>query len=157
MALPSESLTLAELRRFSLAQLEELYCEPTSSLEVPTVAFEGLHLAWLDTPEARHPLLRPIIYLGFAAAPFCVDFERSCWSFLGRRLKMGRFEARIGPSRWRKTDTICLHYEASRLPGPIKGLLYDEVKPLSDSLCLGLGGINKSEGRGECFYFALSR
>jgi hypothetical protein len=34
-------------------------------------------------------------------------------------------------------------------------LLYDEVKMLSPSLCLGIGGINAARGRGDHFFFAL--
>ncbi|PKN31442.1 MAG: hypothetical protein CVU63_23915, partial [Deltaproteobacteria bacterium HGW-Deltaproteobacteria-20] len=62
-----------------------------------------------------------------------------------------------GPSRWRDTQTIRLHYHPSRLPGAVRTFLYDEVKPLTESLCLGIGGINAPRGRGEQFLFSLER
>jgi hypothetical protein len=40
---------------------------------------------------------------------------------------------------------------------PRLGLLYDEVKPLSEDLCLGMGGVNRGPGEGELFFFALVR
>lgn len=64
---------------------------------------------------------------------------------------------RVGPSRWRDTEAVTLHYERSRLPAPIRGVLYDEVKPLTDTICLGLGGINAERGDGDQFFFALER
>jgi hypothetical protein len=60
-----------------------------------------------------------------------------------------------GRSRWRDTETVRLHYEVSRLPGPVRAVLYDEVKVLSPSLCLGIGGINAARGRGDHFFYAL--
>ncbi len=151
-----EKVTLAELRRYPLAQLEKCYAE-RRPVAVPLGYYRGTHLRWLDTPGASHPLLRPVVDLLFRRTPFGVDFERERWFFFRRGLGMGRFAAQIGPSRWRDTDTVRLTYDRSRLPSPVRRLLYDEVKPLSDSLCLGLGGINAETGRGEYFFFALHR
>ena len=72
-------------------------------------------------------------------------------------LRIGHFEPSVGPSRWRNTDTIGLHYEISRLPGPIKRVLYDEVKRLDEATCLGIGGENEGPGKGDHFWFALER
>ncbi|RLB64117.1 MAG: hypothetical protein DRI90_05395 [Deltaproteobacteria bacterium] len=151
-----DELTLAELRRYSLAQLEELYAQPRP-VTVPRGHYQGTHLQWLDTKGARHRLLWPVVDLLFRRTPFGVDFEKERWFFFRRGLGMGRFATQIGPSRWRDTETLRLTYDRSRLPWPLRPLLYDEVKPLSDSLCLGLGGINAESGRGEYFYFALQR
>jgi hypothetical protein len=151
-----DQLTLAELRHHSLAQLEELYAEQRP-VTVPLGFYRGTHLKWLDTAGARHRLLRPVVDLLFRRTPFGVDFERKRWFFFQRGLGMGRFAAQVGPSRWRDTETVRLTYDRSRLPWPIRRLLYDEVKPLSDSLCLGLGGVNAETGQGEYFYFALER
>lgn len=58
------------------------------------------------------------------------------------------------PSRWRDTQTLQLHYDLTRLP--FRGQLYDEVKPLSETLCLGLGGLNRQpEKEGDLFFFLL--
>ncbi|MBF0353458.1 MAG: hypothetical protein HQM11_20695, partial [SAR324 cluster bacterium] len=64
---------------------------------------------------------------------------------------MGKFRSEIHPSRWRSAMVVGLHYESSQLPGFIRNLLYDEVKPLSETLCLGIGGFNRDKGEGDHF------
>lgn len=150
----TNAISLARLRRCTLAELEVLYVAERP-VAMPTGCYRGVHLAWLDTPGARHPVIRPLQHLGFRVTPFGVDFTAHRWFFFHRRLGVGRFTARVGPSRWRDTNTIRLHYDPSRLPGPLRALLYDEIKPLSSTLCLGIGGINAPRGRGDHFFFAL--
>ena len=70
---------------------------------------------------------------------------------------LAAFEARVERSRWRETDSVVLRYEGSRLPGALRRLLYDEVKPLGEGLVLGIGGGNDGPGRGDHFFFALER
>ena len=147
-------LSLARLVQCRVAELEALYVEPRP-VSVPRGCYRGVHLAWLDTPGARHPVIRPLQHLGFRLLPFGVDFIRHRWFFFHPTLGIGRFVAEAGRSRWRDTETVRLHYEVSRLPGPVRTLLYDEVKVLSPSLCLGIGGINAPRGRGDHFFFAL--
>ena len=147
-------ITLARRLRCSVAELEALYTEPRP-VSVPAGIFRGVHLAWLDTPGARHPVIRPLQHLGFRLAPWGIDFTTQRWFFFHRQLAAGRFTADVGTSRWRATETVRLRYDVSRLPGPLRALLYDEVKPLSATLCLGLGGINAPRGRGDHFFFAL--
>ncbi len=150
-----EEITLFELQRCGLAELEALYVEQRP-IRLPAGCYRGVHLAWLDTPGSRHPVIRPLQYLGFRLAPFGIDFSGGRWFFFHRSLAIGRFIAQPGPSRWRATDTVCLYYDVSRLPRSLRTLLYDEVKPLSTSLCLGIGGINAPRGRGDHFFFALA-
>ena len=150
----AQAITLARLRQCTLAELEGIYAAPRP-VGVPAGVFRGIHLAWLDTPGARHPLIRPLQYVGFQLTPFGIDFGARLWFFFDQRLAVGRFTADVGASRWRDTDTVRLRYEVSRLPRPLRALLYDEVKPLSSTLCLGLGGINAPRGRGDHFFFAL--
>jgi hypothetical protein len=149
----SDAVTLERLRLCSLAELEALYSTPRP-VGVPNGILRGVHLAWLDT-GARHPVLRLLLYLGFRLTPFGIDFTAHRWFFFHRRLAAGRFTADVGASRWRDTDTVRLCYDVSRLPGPLRAWLYDEVKPLSSTLCLGIGGINAPRGRGDHFFFAL--
>lgn len=153
-----QTLETSALRAMNLAELEETY-RAGDELPVPRGRFRGEVLLRLDNEGARHPLWRALEVLMFEVAPFGVDFDARRWFFAGQpRLAIGGFEPRPGPSRWRSTTTIGLHYQsASRLPGPIRALLYDEVKPLSDSLCLGLGGINAERGKGDHFFFLLER
>ena len=148
------SLSLARLVQCSVAELEALYVE-SHPVSVPSGCYRGVHLTWLDTPGARHPVIRPLQHLGFRLLPFGVDFIRHRWFFFHPTLGIGRFVAEAGRSRWRDTETVRLHYEVSRLPGPVRAVLYDEVKVLSPSLCLGIGGINAPRGRGDHFFFAL--
>jgi hypothetical protein len=93
----------------------------------------------------------------FKWTPFGVDFDTRLWFFWHAALAAGRFEPRPGRSRWRDTEAVGLHYHVSRLPGPVRGVLYDEVKPLSADLCLCIGGINAPRGQGDHFFFALQR
>jgi len=148
-------MELSDLKTLDLSELEELY-ESVGEIEVPTGIFRGTLLNWLPVPEGQAPLLRPLIWLGFDLSPFGVDFDARRWFFLFERSpRVGRFEPVVARSRWRDTEAVRLHYEVSRLPRFLRSNLYDEVKPLSDRLCLGIGGVNADRGKGEQFFFAL--
>ncbi len=143
------------LEKLTLDELEALYREaPLGPL--PAGCFSGRMLHMLGTPGARRPLVRAVDWLLFDAPRYGIDFERRRWWFLHPRLAAGHFEVTRGRSRWRETETLRLTYQRSRLPRPIRALLYDEVKPLSPSLCLGLGGIDAERGEGDHFFFALT-
>ncbi len=154
-AAPPEDLQLFHLQRMSVEQLEELYAHP-QEIAVPAGRFKGAHLQRLPAARARGPLW-PLVEGLFKYPPYYVDFDRADWVFFSRPLAVGRFEACVEASRWRETQAVCLHYGRSRLPGLIRRLFYDEVKPLSPDLCLGLGGLNDDRGRGDLFFFALYR
>lgn len=124
---------------------------------MPKGVFRGRHLSWLDTPAARDPILRPVEDLFFARLPWWLDFDRQQWFWFARALGVGHFHPSVGPSRWRDTETLRLLYDDRRLPGFVNAWLYDEVKPLGDELCLGLGGISGPRDRGDQFFFALER
>ena len=147
-------ITLSRLRSASLDELERLFVE-TRPLAVPAGCYRGHHLAW--TAVGRRSPWRPLLALAFEHTPFGVDFDRRLWFFWHRRLAAGRFEPRVVPSRWRATDAVGLFYDSSRLPAPVKGRLYDEVKPLSPNLCLALAGLNRPRGLGDLFFVALER
>jgi len=70
---------------------------------------------------------------------------------------MGHFQTQVGESRWRDTDAVSLRYQRSRLPRFVRDVLYDELKPLSADLVLGIGGINQDRGAGDHFFFALEK
>jgi len=148
--------SLAKLKQCSLAELEELYAAQRH-VAIPEGCFRGSHLARLPNPGARKPITRISQSIAFDALPYGVDFRSCLWFFLHPRLQIGRFAPTVARSRWRDTDTVALSYHVSRLPPPIRGLLYDEVKPLSETLCLGLGGLNRDRDRGDHFFFALER
>jgi hypothetical protein len=145
---------LDELKRATLPELEAIYAAPRP-IELPHGRFFGTVLHRLDNRGAHHPLLRGLEWVGFEALAFGVDFDRRLWFFTRRGIQMGRFMPSIGRSRWRDTDTVRLRYDVSRAPRFVTRGLYDEVKPLSSTLCLGLGGVNAATGFGDHFFFAL--
>jgi hypothetical protein len=144
------SVSLEALRGASLDELELLYAESAAG-PAPSGRWRGETLRYLTVPRWA----RVVDFLLFDAPPFGIDFDRRCWWFVRPWLAAGRFDASLGDSRWRGTQTLRLDYGASHLPGPVRRLLYDEVKPLGAELCLGLGGIKADAGRGEHFFFAL--
>ena len=150
------STTLDDLRRASLDELEALFRAPREPRR-PAGCYRGHHLVRLDNVGARDPAIWLGQTLGFRLFPFGVDFDLDHWFFFHPRLAAGRFTASIGPSRWRDTEAVTLHYGVSRLPRWVRGALYDEVQPLSDRLILGLGGTNAERGLGDHFFFALER
>ncbi len=148
--------TLEQLRSAALSRLESLWARPVE-LPAPRGAYWGHVLMRIDHATSRRRLWRLSQTLAFEWAPFGIDFDRRLWFFFHPRLAVGRFEPRVGRSRWRDTDAIGLHYDVSGLPRGVRGVLYDEVKPLSERRLLGIGGINAERGRGDHFFFALER
>jgi hypothetical protein len=149
-------VSFADLVAATRDELESLYAG-TGAIELPRGTYEGRHLLWLDTPAARHHVLRPVEELFFARLPWFIDFDRGFWFWFDRRLPVGHFSASVGPSRWREAETIRMLYDDWRLPGFVNQWLYDEVKPLGPQLGLGMGGISARRGVGEQFFFALRR
>lgn len=142
------------LRTLSRQDLEQLYLGP-GPVAAPRGRFVGQVLCWLDSRAARSWGWRLATRLLFERSAFGIDFERRQWFFWHPALSMGRFAARVAPSRWRQTQTVVLEYHGSALPGLVRRHLYDEVKPLSDTVCLGIGGVNAPRGEGELFFFLL--
>jgi hypothetical protein len=145
--------TLAALCESSLAALEDLYRVAPLGPR-PRGRFRGRVLARVDGPLAQSWRGRAIV-APFAHLPFGIDFTSAVWFFVRPWMRMGRFRMERGRSRWRDAEVLRLEYDGSHLPHAVRGLLYDEVKPLDDRLCLGLGGINAGVGTGDLFFFAL--
>jgi len=144
---------LTDLRESSLASLEALYrIAPIGPR--PRGRFRGHVVAHVDSPLARSRS-GAVILASFEHVPFGIDFTSCTWFFFRPWLRIGRFRMEFGRSRWRDAEVLRLEYDVSRLPRPVRGSLYDEVKPLSETLCLGLGGINAGPGKGDLFFFAL--
>ena len=144
------AMNLDELRAMSLDELESLYEKAPMEPE-PSGRTRGVVLRYL----ASVPWVRALDWLMFGAPPFGVDFETRTWWFFQPRFRLGHFLASVGPSRWRETRTMRLNYCVSLLPEPVRVFLYDEIKPIGDGLCLGIGGVNRERGEGEHFFFAL--
>jgi hypothetical protein len=151
---PHVAGALRELLSLGLPALERIYVE-TELGPSPRGRFRGVTIARLDNRGARRPLTRAAQWLGFELLPYGIDFDAATWFFVTPAVRIGRFEARRGRSRWRPTSAIRLHYDPSRLPRRVRALLYDEVKPLTERLVLGLGGLDAEAGDGDHFFFAL--
>src|SRR5207248_11595871 len=121
--------TFDHLRHASPDELEQIYAGAASG-EPPRGSYRGLVLHHMNNRGARRPLAVAADWLLFDAPPFGIDFDERRWWFLRPAWRVGRFTAAPGRSRWRDTDTLRLEYQVSRLPAPIRDLLYDEVKPL---------------------------
>lgn len=146
------AISIQALRSSSLAELERVYREAAPG-PLPKGTFSGKVLHRIDSPFARS-MSGSAVAWPFERLSFGVDFIAGAWFFLHPGLRLGHFRATSGPSRWRDTQTLQLHYDLSRLP--FREQLYDEVKPLSETLCLGLGGLNRQpEAEGDLFFFLL--
>lgn len=122
--------------------------------ERPQGSWVGRHLGFLDTRGARRLDVRALDTLLFVWPRWGIDFDRRLWWFVDPRIATGRFRIERGPSRWRDAEVLRLVYDVSRLP--IRGVLYDEIKPLAGGRVLGIGGTNHDRGLGDHFWFELS-
>lgn len=156
MANPSGRTSgLNDLRGRSLGALEDMY-RAAPLAPMPRGLFRGRVLMPVDSPLARSARGRMTL-MPFARTPIWgIDFTRHAWFFVSPRYRIGRFRAELGPSRWRDADVLRLTYDVSRLPHLIRRGLYDEIKPLGEGLCLGLGGLNAERGAGDLFFFELT-
>ena len=155
MAVP---MTPDQVRVLPLAELERTYERPAAApLALPRGVWQGEFLCYVDAAGARRAWVQFLDGLAFERTPFGVDFDTRAWWFFRPDLRIGHFEVSTGPSLWRNTETLRLRYQRSYLPGFVKRRLYDEIKPLSDSALLGLGGLNQHRGEGDHFFFLLSK
>ena len=100
------------------------------------------------------------VTLGTNVTPFGITFNADAtgiWYFFNPTLAVGNFAMRAEASQWRKTQCVTLNYETAALPGPVRDILYDEVRVLSENHCLGIGGFKGPAGDGDNFYFLLTR
>src|SRR5689334_20182323 len=136
-----------ELDGRSLEELEGIFAGAPGG-PAPSGCFEGRFLRWTDAPGARALHVRAVDSLLFRALRFGVDFDAGAWWFVHPRALVGAFRVTSARSRWRDADVLRLEYDESRLPAPIRGYLYDEVRPLDERTLLGIGGVNRGRGDG---------
>lgn len=145
-----------QLLAMSVHELDEIYIA-APLLPCPTGRYRGTLLRWLPPAcKLRNAPFVALEFVGFQLLPWGIDFDTTRWWVGAQCLQGGLFEAIPGPSRWRDTDAQQLHYSKDWLPFARK-YLYDEVKPLDDRRCLGIGGINAPRGVGDHFYYLLER
>jgi hypothetical protein len=138
--------------RAALDALERSFTE-CELAPLPTGLVQGRFLGYVDSIGARRAHVRVMDGLLFRALRWGLDLDDRRWWFERPRIAAARFRIVEGPSRWRDTRVLQLHYDVSRLP--FRGVLYDEVKPLADGRILGLGGIDAPRGEGDHFFFEL--
>jgi hypothetical protein len=139
--------------RPSLASLEARFIEGELA-PLPSGLVVGRFLGFVSSRGAARPIVRALDTICFRAVRWGLDLDRQRWWFEHARLATAHFRIEEGPSRWRPTRVLRLHYDVSRLP--IRGVLYDELKPLPDGRILGLGGVNAERGEGDHFFFDLA-
>jgi len=152
-------MDIGYLKNCSLAQLEELYLQKVE-ISIPKVGnYRGTYLKRLDNPGANGKFNLITQWALFDLTPFGLNFfsDYGDWYFFHPSLAMGKFIPRRERSRWRDTETITLDYQTSRLPKPVRSILYDEIRPLSENILLGIGGLNAGQGVGDHFFFAIER
>lgn len=152
-------MTLQELKEKSLSELESIYQNPFPQQQPPPGIYKGTWLKRINSTGAKNPLFMVPQWFLFDVLPYGIEFTNKggIWFFMNPALRIGRFSSNIGPSRFRNTECTRMFYNESDVPSPISRLLYDEVKVLSPSLLLGLGGMNFEKGEGDHFYFALHK
>lgn len=150
---------LSELLTWRIEELEALYRDSPLLALPQRGTYRGVYLKRLNNPGANGRSYRWFQWAMFDLTPFGLNFHDGWgdWYFFHPALAVGKFVPRSERSRWRDTPTHTLNYESSRLPAPARRVLYDELKPLSDELMLGLGGVNAGRDQGDHFFFALQR
>ena len=140
-----------DLRHASFAEL----CEVLS--DAPCAPWPGgvWRGTWLMPWPERSRAVTLLNHLIFDVTPYGIDLDRAAWWFVHPRARIARFTASLGPSRFVASDIVRLEYAVSALPRPLRGILYDEVKPLGPELMLGIGAIDRAPGVGERFLFQL--
>ena len=152
-------MDISYLKNCDLARLEELYLQKVDIAIPQSGAYQGTYLKRLDNPGANNSFNVVLQWAMFDLTPFGLNFfsDHGDWYFFHPSLAMGKFIPRRERSRWRDTETITLNYETSRLPKPIRSMLYDEIRPLSENIMLGIGGLNADKDKGDLFFFAIER
>lgn len=149
-------MNLADLQTMDRAALEALYVS-TPLLPLPAGQFRGAALKRIPFVGWDVCFTRVIELVAFDLMPWGIDLDSRSWYFFCRCLQIAHFNATPGPSRWRATDAIALDYSVSGLPWFLRNYLYDEIKPLSNDLCLGIGGSKYPAGVGDHMFFGIER
>lgn len=158
---------IAEFRGKPAAELNSIFAGGGEAMLPRQGSYRGTWLRRIENAGTYKPFNLISQWLMFEITPFGITFNSDAtgiWYFFDPTLAVGNFIMRLEDSRWAlpsqrpaATQCVTLNYETSALPGPVRGILYDEVKVLSDKHCLGIGGFKGPAGEGDNFYFLLTR
>jgi hypothetical protein len=150
----------ADFRAKSLSQLETLFMQPAPLAYPVPGNYAGKWLKRIENAGTYKPFNLISQWLMFEIMPFGITFQNDntgIWYFFNPALAAGNFVMKNGASMWRDTKAVALNYETAKLPGFVRGILYDEIKPLSENHALGIGGFKGPAGDGDNFFFLLTR
>ncbi|MBL8035825.1 MAG: hypothetical protein JNJ69_19125 [Leptospiraceae bacterium] len=156
----SARLLIADFKAKSAAELDSIFCSAGPARLPATGNYRGTWLARIENAGTYKPFNLISQWLMFEVTPFGITFSDSnsgIWYFFNPALAAGNFVMRAEASRWRNTQCVTLNYESANLPGPVRDILYDEVKVIDDEHALGIGGFKGPAGDGDNFYFLLTR
>ena len=135
----------------SLGELERIYATaPLAPL--PGGVWRG---RWLHDLRMSAPA-KLVAHALFRWPTFGLDLDAYTWWFGRPDRVASRYEPVVGRSRWRDAEVVRLDYRRT-MPWPMRAVIYDELKPLSDDCVLGIGGMNGTGSHGAWVYFVLQR
>jgi hypothetical protein len=141
-------------------EIESLFGRDDASIRLEPGNYNGTWLRRIEHAGSYKPFNLVSQWLLFEMTPFGITFRRDntgIWYFFNPLISAGEFVLREEKSRWRDTRALTLNYENANLPAPVRAILYDEIKPLSNLHAIGIGGFNEPAGQGDNFYFLLTR
>lgn len=159
MSTTSDAL-INEFRSLSEAELSRRFCQNPGAPRLEPGNYKGTWLTRIENAGMYKPFNLITQWLMFDVTPFGISFHGDSggiWYFFHPSLAAGDFDISLKRSRWRDTDCLALTYDHAKLPGLVRDLLYDEIKPLSSTHALGIGWFNQPAGEGDNFYFLLTR
>lgn len=150
----------AQFKARSETELNDIFCA-SGPAKLPSPGnYAGTWLKRIENAGTYKPFNLISQWLMFEITPFGITFNADgtgIWYFFNPTLAAGNFLMQSGKSYWRDTEAVSLNYETSKLPGFVRGILYDEVKVLDDNHALGIGGFKAPPGDGDNFYFLLTK
>ena len=151
---------IADFRAKPAAELDAIFSAPGAARLPQPGNYKGTWLRRIENAGTYKPFNLISQWLMFELTPFGITFNADAtgiWYFFNPALAAGNFAMCAEASKWRNTQCATLNYENAGLPGPVRDILYDEVRVLSDNHCLGIGGFKGPAGDGDNFYFLLTR
>ena len=150
---------IAEFKSYGAQELERLFANADASLRLQPGSYRGTWLKRIEHSGPYKPFNLISQWLLFDVTPFGITFHADgtgIWYFFHPTLAAGEFILTEEKSEWRDTDALTLRYDNANLPGFVRALLYDEMKPLSNLHAIGIGGFNEPTGEGDNFFFLLT-